>query len=100
MNIIKPLKKVIESLILPTFPWVVDYEIIPIKKSHYTAVRVIYYVDRKHVERLTRVKLMGQTKTLYDMIGGIDDWVYNGIIITSIEDKHLYTYDIISNLKT
>ena len=83
----KALKKVIESLILPMFPWVVDYDIIPIKISDVILIRIVYYTDGVIEVSKDHQKIEEQTKTLYNMIGGVDNAIYEGIAIKSIENK-------------
>lgn len=87
---IKPFEKVIEKLILPEFPWIVDYEIIPIKISDFTLINVVYYTDGEFYFTEDHQKIEKETKTLYNMIGGGDNTIYKGVIFTSIENKGKY----------
>ena len=84
----KALEKVIKSLILPKFPWVVDYEITHIRLYHNMFITIVYYTNVElEFNHKDHRNLMEKTNILYDMVGGVVNRWYNGVVVSPIENK-------------
>ena len=83
------LKKLIETVILPKYDWIMDFDITGIKDGVQNIYTVHYYVDDdlyNEDDRIEINRVKSDTKNLYDSLGPSEYDFLNGLSFSSYED--------------
>lgn len=84
---VESLNKGIKNFILPMYPWIIDFDIIPIKISD-IYLKVNYYTDGPFIVTDELKDIEDITASLFKMLGGSEkSYRLGGVDFKSIEYK-------------